>query len=239
MIREIKKKKLLLENRKPYGLTTENYLREIWLSEWIYSSNKLSGSYLNLNETLTILKGDCLLERTIEDHVIVRSHEEAIGYIEEIIEKKSNLFLKEVSHLQSLLSMNHSADYRQNNPVLQDIHYIPTHFKEIPLQMEELFKWYHSEAQEMNPIMRGLLLHNKLIGIYPYEDNNEKNARVLLNYELIKEGFPPIDFRMQSKTYFRLISGYFSKHETTEFYELLLNILFSRLELFLQLTSRN
>ncbi len=239
MIREINKKRYLLENRKPYASTTENYLREIWLSEWIYSSNRLSGSHLTLHETLTILKGECILERTIEDHMIVRYHEEGISFIEEMVKKKDNLFLKEVNEIHSFLSTNRSMRFRQNNPVIQDIHYVPTHFKEIPLLMEELIQWYHSDAQKMNFISRGLLLHNKLIEIYPYEDSNEKIARALLNYELLKEGFPPIDFRMQSKTYFQLISGFVTKQETAEFYELLLNILHSRLELFLQLTSGN
>ncbi len=237
MIREINKKKYILENRKPFASETAAYLREIWLSEWIYSSNKLEGCQLNLDETLTILKDRCIMDKTIEDHMMVRCHEEAIGFIEEMVEKRNSLFMKESGKIHSIISTNSEPGFRQNTPVLQNIHHVPVHFKEIPLQMEKLFTWYYSEAQDMNCIMRGLLLHNKLIEIYPYETGNEKTARALLNYELLRGEFPPIDFRMPVKTYCQLVSKYIAKKDTWEFYELLLNILHSRLELFLRLTD--
>ncbi len=237
MIREINKKKYILENRKPYAPETAAYLREIWLSEWIYSSNKLDGCNLSLDETLMILKGRCIMDKTIEDHMTVRSHEEAIGFIEKMAGEKNNLFEKEADRIHSFLSADHSSGFRQNNPVVQSIHHIPAHFKEISILMEKLFTWYYSKAQDMNCILRGILLHNKLIEIYPYETDNEKTARALLNYELLRGGFPPIDFRMPNKTYHQLVSKYVAKQETTEFYELLSNILHSRLELFLRLTA--
>lgn len=239
MIREINKKKYLLQLRKPYASSIEKYLRELWLSEWIFSSNKLNGSNMNLNETMKILKGDCILERTIEDHMDIKCHEEVIQYIEKMVDNGDALFAKEIEVINTLLSSDDMPVYRNNNPVLQNIKYVPVHFKEVPNKMEKLFKWYYSEAQEMNPVLRGVLLHNKLIEIYPFAQNTEKTARALINYELLKGGLPPVEFKMQPKTYVNMIKDYVSKQDTTDFYELILGAVDARMDLFLRLTSGN
>lgn len=239
LIREINKKKFLLDNRKPYPLSMENYLREVWLSEWICSSNKLSGCKLTLNETINIMKGNCLLEKTIEDHMEVKCHEEAIQFMEKMASRKEDISFAFIGKIHTLLTDAEISDFRKNNPVIQNMRYVPCHFKEIPSQIEDLISWYILEGLKMNAVLRGTLLHNKFIAIYPYESDNEKIARCLLNYELLKEGLTPIDFNMPSKTYFNMMSSYVNKEDITEFYELILKLVDARLELFLRLTSDN
>lgn len=239
MIREINKKKFLLENRKPYPLSIENYLREIWLSEWIYSSNKLSGSNLTLIETLNIIKGNCILEKTIEDHMFVRCHEEAIIFMEKMSGRKENISLEFINKMYAIMTNSEKYSFRNNNPVIQNIHHVPCHFKEIPSMMESMLDWYTCEGLTMNAVLRGTILHNKLITNYPYEKDNEKIARCLLNYELMKEGLPPIDFNMPAKSYFNMLSIYISKENISEFYELILQLVNGRMELFLSLTAGN
>lgn len=236
-MREINKKKYILKIRKPYTPEVEKYLREIWLSEWIYSSNKLSGGQLDLGETLKILKGDYILERTIEDHMEVRCHEEVVRYIEKMISQKDALLVKAIQKVHLLISIEESTEYRRNNPVLQNIKYVPIHFKEIPNRLEQLIHWYYSEAKELNAVRRGVLLHHKLIEIYPYEKETEKTARALLNYELLKEDIPPIEFKLTQNTYRQMIQEYISQSNDSAFYEFILGAVNVRLDLFLGLTS--
>lgn len=237
MMREINKKKYILKVRKPYTSEVEKYLKEIWMTEWICSSNKLSGGHLDLDETLKILKGDYILERTIEDHMEVRCHEAVIKYIEEIISQKDAFSIKTIQEIHSRIAVEQSIEYRRNNPVLQNIKYVPVHFKDIPNKLEQLIDWYYSEGKGMNAVRRGVLLHHKLIEIYPYEEATEKMARSLLNYELLKEDIPPIEFKLTQNTYRQMIQEYISKSKDASFYEFVLSAINARLDLFLGLTS--
>ena len=176
MIREIKKKKFLLDNRRPFSKAVEDYMKEVWLSEWIYTSNRLSGSELTLNDSLTILKDQYILSKTIEDHLTIRNHEEAIHYVNKIIALRESLSIEKIWTLHNLLVLEEEEHYRENNPVLQHMQYVPPHFKDIPNLMDTLLRWYRTQTKEMNPVLRGVLMHHKLIEIYPFSHNTEKTA---------------------------------------------------------------
>nr|WP_249932510.1 Fic family protein [Campylobacter mucosalis] len=51
---------------------------------------------------------------------------------------------------------------------------------------------WHDEAlnQNLNPIIRGAVLHTKFVRIHPFIDGNGGTARLLLNTELLKAGYP-------------------------------------------------
>lgn len=236
MIREIKKKKFLLDNRRPFSKAIDEYIKEVWLSEWIYTSNQLSGSDLTLKDSLTILKDQYLLDKTIEDHLNVRNHEEAISYVNKVIALGEGLSIKKIWTLHNILVLE-EEDYRDNNPVLQHMQYVPPHFKDIPNLMEGLINWYHTQTKDMNPVLKGVLMHHKLIAIYPFNHYTEKTARALLNYELLKSGLPPVDFEMDDDRYFKLIARYLKSQDHSEFYEVICKKVYLRLELFLRLTD--
>ena len=194
MIREINKKKFILENRGPFSDKIKEYMKEIWLSEWVYTSNKLSGSPLSLKETLTILKGEYILTKTIEDHMSISKHQDVIKHIEKMARFKEDMYSDKICYINNLFCDGKDFNYRDNNPVNLEWKYIPPHFKEVSSKMKELNRWYLEESKDINPVLKGVMLHNKILMIYPFREDNEKTGRALLNYELLKAGFPPIEF---------------------------------------------
>ena len=41
------------------------------------------------------------------------------------------------------------------------------------------------------------MLHANFVGIHPFIDGNGRTARLLLNLELMKEGFPPVIIKVE------------------------------------------
>ena len=78
MFREIKKKKLILDNRKPYARETAEYIDEINLIDWIYTSLKLDGSSIGKTGVQKIVKGEFLVDVSISDHSAIGNYQEAI-----------------------------------------------------------------------------------------------------------------------------------------------------------------
>ena len=59
-------------------------------------------------------------------------------------------------------------------------------------EIEKLMLWYRNEANELHPIERATILHGEFVKIHPFLDGNGRTSRLLLNFELMKNGYPPI-----------------------------------------------
>lgn len=69
--REIKKKKLILENRLPYSREITQMIGEMNLLDWIYTSLRLDGSQLSREAVGLLLEGEIAMEATLEEHAFV------------------------------------------------------------------------------------------------------------------------------------------------------------------------
>jgi Fic family protein len=66
--------------------------------------------------------------------------------------------------------------------------------EETPALMADLVAWFRSEEEKrtFNPIEIAALFHYRYIRIHPFEDGNGRIARLLVNYILLRNGYPMI-----------------------------------------------
>ncbi len=239
MYREIKKKQLILENRKPYPQEISAHIREVNLMDWIYSSMHLDGTSLSKEETLTILRGGLVVGATMEDHRLVSAYKaviqlshsmhEMMDHPDEIGLKKLYLALTDLPAVQ--------FTYRRTNPILYTLHYNPPHFNAVEEQMELFFDWLVLDDPDSNPIRKAVESHNKLVEIYPFPDHNEAMARILLNHQLVQSGYPPIAIAMSEQEYNQALAEYLRTGRSQALYDVVERSLYNKLEVLLQLTN--
>ena len=58
--------------------------------------------------------------------------------------------------------------------------------------MLELKDKYYNEWNKQTVYERAVLLHMAIINIHPFSDGNGRVARLMLNYKLIKNNYPPV-----------------------------------------------
>ena len=58
--------------------------------------------------------------------------------------------------------------------------------------MQKLMAEYEKEWIEYHPVIRACLLHGEFVKIHPFIDGNGRTARLILNFELMRYGYPPI-----------------------------------------------
>lgn len=237
MFREIKKKKLILDNRKPYTKETAEYIDEINLVDWIYTSMHLDGSGIGKSDLQRIVKGDFVAGATVKDHSDVGNYHDAIKLAYDMADMEIELTEKYLFRFYQILANPGRQEYRRTNPVLIMLDYIPPHPSEIEEQMEILFQWMNTNDFESNPILRAAYLHNKLVEIYPYETCSESVARMAMFYELIRNGFPPVLLNLSEQEYYSAIRSYLKKEEIQPLYEPLERGVYNKLEVMMQLTS--
>jgi Fic family protein len=237
MFREIKKKKLILENRKPYRDDVRRFMDEMDRADWIYSSLRLDGSPLKRAEVEQIISGEFLIDVPVTEHAAIGSFSDTIRMLYDMSEMNISLDEKYLRKIHASLTDEETDEYRRNNPVLRMISYNPPHFNAIEEQLTLLFRWLASDASETNPIEKAAYLHNKLIEIYPFETGSEATARAAAQYYLITNGFPPILWNISEQEYYDAIRLYLKNEEIAPIREVLERGVYNKLDVMLQLTA--
>jgi hypothetical protein len=87
--------------------------------------------------------------------------------------------------------------------------------------MDALMRWYDEESAPLHPILRAVRLHVDFVGIHPFVDGNGRTARLLLNLELIKAGYPAIVLPVQRRlAYYEALDAAHIDGDLTPFVDL-------------------
>lgn len=237
MFREIKKKKIILNYRKPYTNEVNRFINEINQVDWIHTSMRLDGNNITRDNVQRIVKGEFVVDVKVNDHTVITKYQEAIQYINNIAGMGAELDEKELFHFYRILANTGVEEYRRTNPVLVSLDYNPPHPSEIEEQMGLLFQWMREYDFQNNQILKAAYLHNKIVEIYPYESCSEAIARLAMYSELIKNGYPPILLNMSESEYYSVIRSYLKKEEIQPMYLPLERAVYNKLEVMMQLTS--
>lgn len=188
----------------------ENFYKKVRL-EWNYHSNKLEGNELTYGETRELLYFDKTSGKSHKDHREIKGHDEAISYIEDLIENNEDLTEKVIRELNLKVLKEpyfKEAITQDGNPTHKEIKpgeykSTPNHVKtktgdifkfaepsEVPQKMEELINWYRT-SDDLHPLIKAVQLHYRFVNIHPFDDGNGRVARLLMNYSLMRDDFPP------------------------------------------------
>jgi hypothetical protein len=72
--------------------------------------------------------------------------------------------------------------------------------EDTPRLMKELMDWYRSAKDY--PVLVAAELHYRFVAIHPFDDGNGRIARLLVNYHLLRNGFPPVVIKMSRKNHY-------------------------------------
>ena len=126
--------------------------------------------------------------------------------------------------------------YRKENVIISGARHIPPDAVQVQSQMERFIKWYENEGQHLHPIERASVIHVDFVGIHPFIDGNGRTARLLLNFELMKNGFPPIVIQKENRSeYYTALDHAHTSKDNTMFVSLVTDIMEQTLDMYLRL----
>lgn len=224
-IEEIEKLQIKLNSLRPFTSGELERLKEEFIIEYTYDSNAIEGSTLTLDETALVLKENITIgEKPLNDHLAAIGHKEAYYYVEDLVKNKKLLNENQILDIHSLVLMDRQQDkgkYRNlpvrimgTNAVLSEPYMIKKH-------MEELLSWYHSE-NNLSLLEKLTLFHLKFETIHPFIDGNGRTGRLILNLELMKNGYVPINIKNKDK---RRYYDAFKAYNESNNYELMLELI--------------
>jgi Fic family protein len=211
-----------LDALRPIDKEQEDRIMQKFRLDWNYHSNHLEGNSLTYGETKAlILFGVTAQGKPLKDTLEITGHNEAINWVLEMIQGDRPLTENFIRELHSLLLQDSykesknakgeivprkiSAGKYKTTPnhvetVTGEIFYFATP-EETPAKMFDLINWYNekSNEKEPNPILIAAEFHYKFIRIHPFDDGNGRTARILMNFILMKFGFPPVIIKTEDK----------------------------------------
>jgi len=195
--------KAKLDTHRPLDNAIVQNLREDLVLRWTYNSNAIEGNTLTLNETKVALEGITVGGKTLREHFEAINHKEAIEFVESMVEKNELLSEYTIKSLHALILKNiddkNAGNYRNINVLISGATHRPPTNIEVPSQMEAFINWYKTEAQTLHPIERACRVHVDFVGIHPFVDGNGRTSRLLMNFELMKSGFPPVVLNVENR----------------------------------------
>ncbi len=180
----------------PISKGLANSMQEKLIVEWTYNSNAIEGNTLTLSETKVVLEGITIGGKSMVEHLEAINHREAILFVEDLIANKEPLSEWNIKNIHALIlkeiDNRNAGKYRRENVVISGAKHILPKYYEIGDLIQKLMVEYQNEWKAFHPVIRATLIHGECIKIHPFIDGNGRTSRLLLNFELMKNGYPPI-----------------------------------------------
>lgn len=234
----IDSKKKELDSRRPLTKGEMERLTEEFIVENTYNSNAIEGNTLTLRETDLVLRGLTIDKKPLKDHMEVVGHKEAFEFVSELVKDKVPLSESIIKQIHYLVL----ADKREDRGVYRRVPVRIMGAKHEPVQpyliapcMEKLLQSYRESTEHIIPCLARF--HIEFEGIHPFIDGNGRTGRLLINLELMKAGYPPIDIKFADRiSYYSAFDEYHgSKHGLSAMEKLFARYVNERLDMYLDM----
>jgi len=209
----IDQKKKELDSRRPLTEGEVARLNEDFAIEYTYNSNAIEGNTLTLRETDMVLRGLTIDQKPLKEHMEVVGHKEAFDFVRELVQKNEPLSERVIQQIHFLVLADKREDrgvYRRVPVRIMGAQHEPVQPYMIQPSMEQLMIRYAESTEHI--VTKLARFHIEFEGIHPFIDGNGRTGRLLVNLELMKAGYPPIDIKFTDrKAYYDAFDAYYMK----------------------------
>ncbi|TVQ94857.1 MAG: Fic family protein [Chromatiaceae bacterium] len=224
---ELDRLKARLDALRPLPEATLRSLHDDLVLRWTYHSNAIEGNTLTLMETRLVLQdGLTIGGKRLREHFEAINHRDAIEYVMEIVKGGEPFCEWQIRNIHRLVLKNIDDEgagrYRTSNVLIAGARHTPPDALLLAELMPAFIRWYEGEGMGMHPVKRAALVHARFVGIHPFIDRNGRTARLLMNLELLKSGFPPAVLPVERRlAYYEALDKAHVDDDFTDFIQLI------------------
>lgn len=231
----IDRKKKELDSRRPLTEGEAERLMEEFVVEYTYNSNAIEGNTLTLRETDMVLRGLTIDRKPLKDHMEAVGHKEAFYFVRDLVKEQTPLSQSIIKQIHYLVLTDKKEDrgvYRSIPVRIMGAQHEPVQPYLIQPKLEQLLENYRNSTEHIIP--RLARFHIEFERIHPFIDGNGRTGRLLVNLELMKAGYPPIDIKFADRiAYYNAFDEYHAKHDIGAMEKLFARYVNERLEHYL------
>jgi len=159
--------------------------------DFAFNTTSIEGNTITLQEAARLLKEDILPNnKTLREVNDLQNTEKVFFWL---LEKRPAINENLIIKIHDLLLEN--IDVRKGYRT-QEIRVFKSKFEASPakyvaIDMKLLFDFINTN-KELHPLVLAGIIHHKMEKIHPFADGNGRTGRMLMNYILIKNNYPPL-----------------------------------------------
>jgi Fic family protein len=193
-----------------FNRTPTEVLPKDFLVRFTYNTNAIEGNPLTLRQTaLVLMDGVSPQGVRTEDVIETFNAKDAWDFVKAY---KDGLGGRFVCRVQREVTKNTSCriqgGYRDSDVGITGSDWKPPRSARVPELLEAVFREFPAKKKSLHPIELAGWLHNRVVQIHPFTDGNGRTARLLMNWVLIRNRFPPAVIEVRSKEeYYKAIES--------------------------------
>lgn len=189
-------------------LNNKDYIED-FITRSTYHSNGIEGSTLTYAETYAILYNDNSFKiqgkepREIYEAI---NHKKALELVFNNLQNNEEFDERFIKKLNETINMDikDTQSYRTVQVFIQGSEHIPPEPEKVPNLM--LYYVYNYNHDKQDIFAKVAKYHIDFEKIHPFEDGNGRTGRLLINYELLKNNFPPVVIEKEDRVkYFEFL----------------------------------
>ena len=221
----LKKVDNLKEELNSLGEISSDNEKKLWNKlrlEWNYNSNHIEGNTLTYGETkLLLMFGQTNGNHKVRDLDEMRAHDVAVNLVKDwsidndyVLSERDIRDLNKTILVQDFWKDSVTPSGEKSRRIIKVGNYkefpnsVITPTGELfeyasptdtPILVNELIEWYRNDTADLHPVIVAATLHYRFVRIHPFDDGNGRISRLLMNYHLMRNGFPPIVIKSADK----------------------------------------
>lgn len=237
LLAQIDRKKAQLDTRRHLTAGEVERLTEEFIVEYTYNSNAIEGNTLTLRETDMVLRGLTIDKKPLKDHMEAVGHKEAFEFVRELVKDNFPISERVIKQIHFLVLADKKEDrgvYRRVPVRIMGAQHEPVQPYLIQPKMEQLLCDFAESTEHI--VTKLARFHIEFEGIHPFIDGNGRTGRLLVNLELMKAGYPPIDIKFTDRiAYYNAFDEYHGKKNLSSMENLFAGYVNARLDMYLDI----
>lgn len=205
--------------------------------EYAHNSTAIEGNTLSLIQTKVILEdGLSVGGKALREIYEVANHDRAFSYVKRAVAEGRLLDEEMLKEIHALLMENIMVGgvYRNVEVRITGAGFRPPAPQEMFQQMRWFFADMPRQREKLNAIEWAAWTHAEFVRIHPFPDGNGRTARMLMNLQLLTEGFLPISIAKEERlAYYEALEAYAVGDELAPFAEMVAALEEARLDEYL------
>jgi len=171
---------------------TKGEIIKNFIIEFAFNTTSIEGNTIKLNEVRNLLQdGQTPKNKTLREIYDLQNTEKVFLKLLETSEELTHAFIIDI-HSDLMENIDARKGYRT-----QDVRVIKSNFDATPApyvktDMNLLLEWYNKNKKDLHPLVLATVFHHKFEKIHPFMDGNGRTGRMILNYILLKNNYPPL-----------------------------------------------
>ena len=195
---------------------TRDYLEDV-LVRLAHHSSALEGNTITLPETVTIILNNTLPNNaniSRREFYEVDNHQQTFEYVIDMIENNEKLSVPIIKNIHEKLTdrlQHDKGQFKIEENYIKGVDFSTAPPKKVPHLMDQIignlnYRIENNDSKE--DVLKAILeTHIQFEKIHPFSDGNGRTGRMVINYSLLENDFPPLIIKKDNRNEYIKILG--------------------------------